>query len=138
MRGDTHVRFGGRARERTRGNPDTAPVPDPTEATRRDHVQLPITAGQRPSPKFWHPTPSERAPASRQSVIPHAQFGAVRRRRSGSWTGPAAARGPRRANSRQITPMKPYIVFGGIAGTCSRSRSNARRFCRSLVNAVAA
>ena len=33
MRGDTHVRFGGRAGKRTRGNPDSAPVPDPTPAT---------------------------------------------------------------------------------------------------------
>ena len=30
MRGDTHVRFGGGHGKRTRGNPDTAPVPDLT------------------------------------------------------------------------------------------------------------
>src|ERR1700750_1096224 len=26
-----------------------------TAATRRDHLQPPIIAGQRPSPEFWHP-----------------------------------------------------------------------------------
>ena len=50
MRGDTHVGFGGRPRETDPGNPDTAPVPDPTAATRRDHAERTgdsITAGQR-------------------------------------------------------------------------------------------
>ena len=42
--------------KRTRGNPDTAPVPDLTAATRRDPVRPAITAGQRPRSDFWHPT----------------------------------------------------------------------------------
>jgi transposase len=42
--------------KRTRGNPGTAPVPDPTAATREDHAQPTIIAGQRPRTDFWHPT----------------------------------------------------------------------------------
>ena len=65
MRGNPHALFGKRPTEkdpnhghlaggrlhsagghgkRTRGNPATAPVPDPTAAPRRDHAQPPETA----------------------------------------------------------------------------------------------
>ena len=56
MRGDTHVRFGGRARETDPGNPDTAPVPDPNRSDTLGSCPPAITAGQRPWPDFWHPT----------------------------------------------------------------------------------
>ena len=56
--------------KRTRGNPDTAPVSDPTAATRRDHARPAITAGQRPSLDFWHPTLPCQLWPSRSSAPP--------------------------------------------------------------------
>jgi hypothetical protein len=52
-----------------------------TTATRRDHVRPTITAGQRPSPDFWHPTGGGRSPLRPSvRVVHHSPSVPVERR----------------------------------------------------------